>query len=340
LLADPQMTHPAAETPSGLHLVVSIPALNEERTIGKVITGIPRDLPGVATVEVVVVDDGSSDQTGSIARRCGAHVIRHDFSGGVGAAFARGLGFAIDRGADLIATIDADGQFNPADVAALVAPVVSGEADLVTASRFLDPALEPEMPWTKKWGNRQVSHLISRLTGHRYHDVSCGMRCYGRRAMFSLNLLGTYTHVHEVFLNLSFKGMNIVELPVRVRGEREHGESRVATNIPRYAFNILRIIVRAYRDYKPLRFFGAAALALAVLGSLFGGFLLVHYVSTGEFTPHKWAGFTAAALLGLSLLLLQIGVIGDMMARHRIYLEELLYDQRRRHAGQKRIDAS
>ncbi len=312
----------------GLRLFVAIPALNEERTVGDVIRAIPRDIPGIAGVEIVVVDDGSTDQTAEKAATEGALVIHHGVPRGVGSAFQSALARAIDCGADLIVNIDADGQFDPADIPKLVAPVLAGQADFVTASRFKDPALVPDMPWIKRWGNRMMSRLISRLTGQTFHDVSCGMRCYSRRAALSLNLLGQFTYTQEVFLNLAFKQMRLVEVPVKVRGCRQHGESRVAGNLLSYALKTSRIIFRCYRDYHPMRFFGWLAAALFLAAAGLASFFLVHYLTTGSFSPHKWAGFTSAGLSFLSLMMFFMGIIGDMLNRHRIYLEELLYRQR------------
>ena len=329
------MTSPAArvaqrpeEQVSLPRLLVSIPALNEEPTVAEVVRGVPREIAGVGSVEVVVVDDGSSDATGERARAAGAEVIRHERPLGVGAAFHTALEWGIDRGADLFATLDADGQFDPRDLPALVAPVLGGRADFVTASRFLDPSLAPEMPWVKRWGNRMMSRLISRLAGRTLHDVSCGMRCYSRRAAMHLHLLARFTYTQEVILNLAFKQLRIVEVPIRVRGVRVHGESRVAASVWRYGLRTLQIVFRCYRDYHPLRFFGGMAVALLVPAGLLGSFLLWHWLTTGQLSPHKWAGFAAAGLVALAAAMVQLGVVGDMLNRHRIYLEELLYRQR------------
>jgi len=319
-----------------LHLLVSIPALDEERTVADVVRAVPREIPGVASVEVVVVDDGSRDATAQRAEEAGARVLRHEANRGVGAAFHTALRHGIEHGADLIVSIDADGQFDPADIPALVAPVVEDRADFASASRFADPSLVPEMPRVKRWGNRMMSRLISRLAGRTFHDVSCGMRCYSRRAALQLHLLGRFTYTQEVFLNLSFKQLRIAEVPVRVRGEREFGDSRVAGNLWRYGARTAQIIFRCYRDYHPLRFFGGVSVALGVPGVALAGFLALHYLATGSFTPHKWAGFTAAVLLGLSLLALHTGIVGDMLTRHRVYLEELLYHERSRASGERR----
>jgi glycosyltransferase involved in cell wall biosynthesis len=279
-------------------------------------------------VEILVVDDGSSDDTAELAHAAGARVIRHARRQGVGGAFHTILAYGIERGADWIATLDADGQFDPADIPALIAPVVEGEADFSTASRFADPTLVPRMPRLKLWGNQMMSRLISSLAGQTFHDVSCGMRCYSRRAMLQLHLLARFTYTQEVFLNLAFKNLRIVEVPIRVHGERAFGESRVAGNLWSYAWRSSQIIFRCYRDYHPLRFFGGVALGLLAPALALSSFLLWHYLRTGGFSPHKWAGFAAVGLIVMALLIAQIGVVGDMLTRHRVYLEELLYRQR------------
>jgi glycosyltransferase involved in cell wall biosynthesis len=327
--AEPDL-HSQTQPRREFRVLVAIPALNEERTVADVIRAIPSDLPGVSSVDVLVVDDGSSDRTRDEAEAVNAHVIRHAQPRGVGAAFATALRYGIDEGFDFIVSIDADGQFNPADIPALLAPLIAGEADFTTASRFVDPALEPEMPPLKRWGNRMMSRLVSRLVGQTFCDVSCGMRGYSRKAALSLNPFGRFTYTQEVFLNLAFKQLRIVEVPISVRGEREHGESRVASNLWRYALRTSGIIFRCYRDYRPMMFFGSIAAVVFLLAAGLGGFLLLHYTSTGSFSPHKWAGFTGATLAALGTLLLFMGVLGDMLNRHRIYLEELLYRVRDR----------
>lgn len=340
LLEDvPSSAHPVREErAAGLRLLVTMPALNEERTVAQVIRGIPQEIEGVRSIDVLVVDDGSSDRTSEEAIEAGAQVIGHGRPRGVGAAFHSALAYGIEHGADVIVTIDSDGQFNPADIPALIAPVVAGEADFASASRFKDPDLVPDMPTVKLWGNRMMSHLISGLAREKFYDVSCGMRCYSRKAALHLHLLARFTYTQEVFLNLSFKQMRIVEVPLRIIGERQFGKSRVASNLWRYGFRTAQIIFRCYRDYHPLRFFGGLAAVLLVPAFVLLGFLAFNYLTTGAFSPHKWAGVIALTLGALAVLMLHMGMIGDMLNRHRIYLEELLYRQRSERRWRRGLD--
>src|SRR3954454_20964545 len=148
-----------------MNLFVTIPALNERITIGQVVRGVPRGIPGVACVEVVVVDDGSTDDTAAEAAAAGATVLSHPATRGVGGAFHSALTYVIERRGDLLVSIDDDGQFNPADIPALAdtpppaEPVIAPRADFSTASRFKDPRLLPQMPPVKLWGNRMMSRL-------------------------------------------------------------------------------------------------------------------------------------------------------------------------------------
>lgn len=312
-----------------MKLVVQIPALNEERTIAEVIRAIPRDIPGVTATVVLVVDDGSTDRTGELARAAGAEVVRHPERQGVGAAFRTGIARAMELGADAVVTIDADGQFDPADIPAVLRPILDGEADFVTASRFLDPALAPRMPRAKRWGNDFMARWISRLVKQPFRDVSCGFRAYGRNAFLRLVLLGNFTYTHETFLSLAFARVRIREVPLRIRGVREHGTSRVAHNLFHYGRRTAAIILKTYRDYRPLRFFGALSALCAAPALGLGGFLLWWRLTTGGFSPHKWAGFTAAALLGVALAIYLVGLVAEMLDRLRVALDETVYRVRR-----------
>jgi dTDP-4-amino-4,6-dideoxygalactose transaminase/glycosyltransferase involved in cell wall biosynthesis len=311
-------------------LIVAMPALNEQATIRDVIEHIPKSLPGIGSIRIVVVNDGSTDRTAEISTDAGATVLSHATRQGVGAAFQTALKYAIESRADYLATLDSDGQFNPADLAELIDPVVSDEADFSTASRFKDADKVPEMPDVKKWGNRRMSSLVSKLTGQRFYDVSCGMRCYNRKAMLSLNLLGKFTYTQEVFINLAFKHMRIVEIPLVIRGEREFGKSRVASNLFNYAINTSKIIWSSYRDYKPWRFFSMIAAVVLIPAFMIGVFLTVRYFTRDPHSikPYQWMVTASGGFVVLSVLLYIAGMFGDMLVRHRIYLEELLVHAR------------
>ncbi len=316
-------------------LVVIIPALNEAKTIGTVISSIPRYMADISAIEIVVVDDGSSDATAAVARGAGASVVHHSEPQGVGAAFHRGLREALERGADIIVNIDADGQFNSLDVPILIKPIQAGQAEFVTASRFKNSALMPDMPPLKKWGNKWVTRLVNSLTRKSFTDVSCGFRAYSREAALRLTLFGHFTYTQESFIDLAFKGIQIVEVPLKVKGEREFGKSRVASNLWRYAIKSATIIFRASRDYRPFYFVGIPGLIILFFGVVTGLFVLIHFLQTGQTYPYRSLVPGSGVLTIIGFLLLFISMLADMQHRSRMVLEEILY-LTRKHAYQPR----
>jgi glycosyltransferase involved in cell wall biosynthesis len=338
-----------------MKLVVTIPALNEEKTIAAVVSGVPRDIPGITETEVIVVNDGSTDKTAACAQAAGAIVINLRGRPGLGTVFRTGLERAMRRGADIIVNIDGDGQFDPADIRHVVDPLLRDEADFVTCSRFADPHLTPNMPAVKLWGNGAVTGIINWVCGGtNFTDVSCGFRAFNREAAYRLTLFGRFTYTQECFIDLFSKGLRIAEVPLKVRGVREHGTSRVAGSIWKYARSSLPIILRAMRDIQPLKFFGGIAAALGLSGALTGGFVLIWYLIPHlehdvsekgvRFATlvHKTSPFTSlitvsGVLFTLGFLMFAVALLADMLGRHRRITEELLYLTRRRIYSSRRL---
>lgn len=310
---------------------VVIPVFNEENTIAAVIRDIPKYVD-----DIIVIDDGSSDRSAEKAEKAGAQVVKHPKNRGVGATFQTGLTTAVALNPDILINIDADGQFDPQDMHKLLDPIVEKRGDFVTASRFMDPNDRPDSSHLKLWGNKLMSVLVSKISGQKFHDVSCGFRAYSREALLRLNIFGAFTYTHETFLDFSIKNIPIVEVPITLKGPRTYGKSKVASNLFAYAFKTMKIIMKTLRDFKPLCLFGLIAGILLLLGGLSGIFLLVHYLHSGSFSPHKWAGFLSGFLILLSLLSLLTGFILDMFARMRLNQEEMLYYMKRMFLSHKR----
>lgn len=308
-----------------MKLVVIIPALNEAKTIGDVIAMIPKQIPSIDAYEIVVVDDGSTDDTVRIAKERGAAVISHPRRMGVGGAFHTGVREALQRSADIIVNVDADGQFDAREIPQLIKPVLEGRAGFVTASRFAKPEFTPEMPSVKAWGNRWVTRLVNMITGKRFTDVSCGFRAYSREAALRMSLFGKFTYTQEVFIDLVFKEIEILEIPMKVHGQRQHGKSRVYINPWHYATKSASIMFRAARDYKPFTFIGLPGLLVFLLGILGTLFVLIHYLQTGQTAPYRSLVTVAGMLLIIGFLLLFISLLADMIHRNRILIEEQLY---------------
>jgi glycosyltransferase involved in cell wall biosynthesis len=305
-------------------LLVVIPAFNEEEKIGEVINNIPGKIRDISEIRTLVIDDGSTDQTARIAGDLGSEVIKHHYNMGVGAAFSTGLQYALDNSFDLMVNIDGDSQFNPKDIPRLLEPILNDNFDFVTASRFIDKNYIPKMPLTKFWGNKLMSILISKIIGKRFYDVSCGFRAYSKKALLSLNLHGSFTYTQELFIDLSFKRLNIVEIPIKVKYFHSR-VSKISSNLFFYGINTLKIILETYRDYKPFTFFSYIALLFFIISVFFGSILLYTYISIGTFHPNVWSGFVGGVFLFISITFLIIGVSANMIKRIRTNQEEILY---------------
>ena len=319
-----------AGTQKKMKLVVIIPCLNEEATLADVISHIPSRISAITSAETIVLDDGSTDNSSSVAHKVGAKVISNGNNRGLGYTFKHGIETALASNADVIVNMDGDGQFNPQDIPRLVLPITEGKADFVTASRFKDAEQVPEMPKVKLWGNKVMSRMVSTMVGQHFDDVSCGFRAYSREAALRLNLWGKFTYTQESFLDLAVKEMRIVEVPVNVLGVRPVGESRIASNLWKYAARTASILFRSYRDYWPMHFFLWVASPFAVISVLLLSFFLLHYFMTGSFSPHLWAGFSGGGFLGVTGGLLFAGFFADMFKRIRLNQEQIVYLYRKK----------
>jgi glycosyltransferase involved in cell wall biosynthesis len=303
-------------------ILVILPALNEEKTIGDILDKISEVKISDANIAQIVIDDGSTDSTAKIAREKGIRVLSHERNLGVGAAFQSGLREAILDGFDILVSIDSDGQFDPQYIPELVVPIIEGTADFMTASRFIGNN-NIVMPRIKRWGNYQIAKLVSNLSGQKIYDVSCGFRAYSRKAFLNLNIIGDFTYTHEAILNLAFRGFYIKEVPIPVKGIREHGESRVASNLFKYAFKSTLIIIRSLRDYKPIKTFGIPGIILFVLGSVFFSVFIVWSIIEGRFFP-KVAAFAGAFSFLTGLVFFVIALLADMFTRMRVKMEKII----------------
>ncbi len=308
-----------------MKLLVFLPCLNEAFTIEQVITSVRKINVSVDHVDILVVDDGSTDDSAAIALKSGAVVIRNGINRGVGYSFQKAVAYAIQHKYTAMVNIDADGQFDSNDIPKLIAPIIDGTSDFVSGSRFLGhPKKIENMSFVKMWGNRKMTQLINRLARGHFTDVSCGFRAYSYEALLRLNLHGTFTYTQETFLNLAFQNLRISEVPVSVKYFAGR-KSRVAGSISKYAINTSKIIFRTYRDYQPLRFFLMLALMFGSVGSTFLLGLFSWFFYSGRFSPHIWAGFIGGFLNLTGLLFFVLGIVADMFVRMRRNQEEIIY---------------
>ena len=316
-------------------LIIIIPALNEARTIASVISSIPSKIDGISDIQTIVINDGSTDNTANTAKSAGANVISHTYNKGVGAAFHTGIETALKHGADIIVNIDADGQFNPEDITTLIQPILENKAEFVTCTRFANKDVEPKMPTIKRWGNKQMVRIVNIITGKKFTDVSCGFRAYTREAALRLTLFGKFTYTQESFIDLATKGIAIAEVPLKIRGTREFGKSRVASNLWKYGTKSASIIFRAARDYKPMYFFGLPSGIISLSGIAGFVFLLIHFIKTGQTSPYRSLVIVSGVLVIVGMLMGFMAMLADMLHRNRILTEQALYLEKKRAYDEK-----
>ena len=307
-----------------MKLVVFSICLNEEKTIGELLDRIPKKIEGIDEIVKVVVDDGSTDSTAKIAREHGATV----FSNGNQKRLAYSFQFAVDKvlemGADIAVNIDGDLQFMPEEIPLLVKPVLEEKAEFVAANRFSKRHRPEHMPLGKYLGNRVGAYIVSKLSNKSFADVTCGFRAYNREALLSMNINSRFTYTQEAFQILASKNFNILQIPVTIKYFKDR-KSRVVNNVFSYVFTSGFNIVRVFKDFAPMKFFGILGAAPVIIGLICLLFIGIHWLSTGFFTPYKFVGFTGLYLFTFGILILLFGALSDMLGRILNNQEKILY---------------
>jgi glycosyltransferase involved in cell wall biosynthesis len=313
-----------SSTLPGLKLVVVIPALDEAETIGSVVTAVPRHIPRVGEVEVVVVDDGSTDATSISALAAGAdRVERHRSNRGLAAAFRHGVNIALASGADIVVHLDADGQHDPALIPNVIAPIVRGEADVVVGVRPFEESDSPSA--VRRHGNRFGSWILRRLLDLPITDATSGYRAFSRDALMRLTVISDCTYTLETLIRAARLHLAVREVPVPAL-VRKGGESRMTRSVYRYVSQAGGQAFRTLLHTNPLSVFGKAALAMLAVSIGLTLWFLVGYQSGGLHLPSLLAALLAFVLaLGLFIC----GLIADGINTNQRLLEEVLFHLRK-----------
>lgn len=299
-----------------------IPAYNEEATIGKLISNIPRDIDGISNVEVLLVEDGSTDKTIEVASKSGADKILHRIKrGGLSKAFNTGLEVALEMDADIIVNIDADNQYNPKEIPKLIQPILMDEADIVLGNRQINNL--NHMPGAKKIGNKIATFVTNKVSGLNISDAQTGFRAFSRRAALILNIISDYTYTQEMIIQAAYKNLEISEVPVEFR-ERD-GDSRLISSLFNYAKKSGLTILMTYLNYKPLKSSLFLGLSILLLGFLFGLKVLTNFLVTGSVTPYFPSAILTAILVIVGFQVIIMGLYANMVKSNRELIERILY---------------
>ncbi|MFQ6126979.1 MAG: glycosyltransferase family 2 protein [Candidatus Heimdallarchaeota archaeon] len=298
---------------SGQKIIAVIPAYNEENTIAQVITKTQQYVD-----DIVVVNDGSEDKTENIALDLGVNVITHLVHSGLGPTMRDGLAKALELDADIIVTIDADGQYVEEEIPRVIYPIAQGKADLVLGSRTAGQI--ENMALVKRFGNRILTWAVGVLTGCKFTDTQTGFRAMTSMVAESLKLKGQYTYTQEMVLQIAQTPFTICEVPITFN-KRKYGESRLIATAGDYGFRTLGIILKTVRDYSPLTFFGIIGFLLMAVGGYIAGDSAIKW---SQKLPISTSTVILAFLfISVGSQILLFGFMADMLKHEREKLVEM-----------------
>jgi glycosyltransferase involved in cell wall biosynthesis len=301
-------------------LIIQIPCLNEADSLPATIAALPRRVPGIDTVELLVIDDGSTDDTAQVARQWGVHhIVSHRRNRGLAAAFRSGVDRALEEGADIIVNTDGDGQYEGADVIALVEPILAGRADLVVGDRGVTH--NAHFSPLKRAMQRLGSLVVQCLAGTQVTDAVSGFRAISRDAAQRINITTEFSYTTDMLIQAGRKRMAILTVPIRTHAVMR--PSRLFKSIPRFIAQTGVTMVRAFTAYKPLRAFVGTGALIALVG-LLPILRFLWFWSQGDGDGHIQSLVLGGALLVLGVLVAILGMVADLVAANRKLIEENL----------------
>lgn len=312
-----------------MKLIIQIPCYNEAQTLGIALSALPRQVPGFSSVEWLVVDDGSSDQTVEVAREFGVdHVVRLPVNKGLATAFMAGLEACLRLGADVIVNTDADNQYEAQDIPKLTAPLLDGKADLVIGERPI--AQTEHFSFIKKRLQKLGSWVVRKASGTQVADAPSGFRAISRDTALRLNVFNRYTYTLETIIQAGRSNLRVVSVPIRTNPDLR--PSRLVKSTLNYVLRSFATIFRMLVVYRPMVLFFSAAAMFFALGTLAGLRFLWFFLTDGG-AGHVQSVIFASLCLILGALLFIVGLLADLVATNRRLLENIQYQLRRSEFG-------
>ncbi len=299
-----------------MKLIVTIPCYNEEENLEAVIKEVPRSLPGIDVVEVIVIDDGSTDRTIEVAKEAGAdHVVPNKENKGLARTFERALWEALQHGADIIVNTDGDNHYDQSRIGDLIKPILEEKAEIVIGSR-------KNLNTKNKTLNKIGSYVMTSWAGLPKYDVSTGFRAYTKEAAMRLQIYSTHTYVHTTLMSAHDSGLVTVEVPIPDRVVDR--PSRLINSIPEHIWKAGWNIVRNIVVFRPMRFFGSFGLIIAIIGAV-PLIRFIYFFAIGEGSGHLQSIIIGTMLILLGYINVVLGLLGSSIGWHRKVTEEVLY---------------
>lgn len=302
-----------------MKLIIQIPCLNESSTLAVALHALPRTVEGFDQVEWLIIDDGSTDDTGELARQLGVdHVVRHQVNRGLATAFMTGLDACLRLGADVIVNTDADNQYEASDIPLLTAPILAGQADMVIGARPIDET--EHFSWVKKKLQRLGSWAVRMASQTEVADAPSGFRAISKETAMRLNVFNSYTYTLETIIQAGRSNLRVVSVPIRTNPDLR--PSRLVKSIRSYVQRSLITILRVFAIYRPFLLFFWPAVVLGGAG-LIAGLRYVYFVAIGQGGGHVQSVIFAALCLILSSLMVMMGFLAELIATNRKLMERI-----------------
>lgn len=314
-----------------MKLIIQIPCYNEAETLTIALDHLPKHIDGVDEIEVLIINDGSTDETVQVARDWGVnHIVSFKQNKGLARGFMAGMDACLHLGADIIVNTDADDQYCGADIERLVRPILEERADIVIGERPID---ETEHFSKKKKMFQHLGSWVVRVASHtNIPDAPSGFRAYSREAALRLNVVNEYTYTLETIIQAGWNRTPMLSVPVRTNPDLR--PSRLFNSMWRYMKRSSSVILRSFAMYKPLRFFGIIGGIFFGAGVLLGLRFIIIFLSTGSGSGHIQSLILCAALLMIGVQVFIAGIQADLISDNRKLLEDVQYRVRKMECGQ------
>lgn len=303
-----------------MKLIIQIPCLNEEESLPKTLEALPKQIDGVDSIEILIINDGSTDRTIEVAKQYGVnHIISFTKHRGLARAFGAGLDAALKAGADIIVNTDADGQYKGEDIPRLIQPILDGAADIVVGNRDIENVRQ--FSWVKKRLQKFGSTVVRHLSNSTVSDATTGFRAYNREAALKLNIISNYTYTLESIIQAENKDLAIANITISTNDVKR--KSRLFKSIPQYIQRSIITIIRVYSMFNPFRLFVTVGTGTIVLGALIGCRFIFYYL-LGSGGGKIQSLILAAVLLIIGFQILIVGLLADLISANRRLIEDAL----------------
>jgi len=317
-----------------MKLIVQIPCFNEEKTLPLTFADIPKKIEGIDVIEVLIIDDGSTDKTIEVAKKLGVHhIVKNIKNIGLARSFRKGVDECLKCGADIIVNTDGDNQYCGADIAKLVQPIINGTAEIVVGDRQTSKI--PHFSFFKKILQKLGSATVRKLSGTNVPDAVSGFRAFSRDAAIRLNIISPFSYTIETIIQAGKKHMAVTSVPIRTNPKTR--DSRLFKSIPAFIERQLSSMIRMYIMYQPLRFFVYIGIVLTLIGLIpIARFLILYYLGDGG--GHIQSLILGGVFLLMGFITFVMAILADLMNFNRQLLENTLERVRRIELGDNEHD--